>query len=274
MAFSDSMLEFARAHPDLTELEGEGSPPWTVFQVAGSDLVVPLENQPVVYSDVSDAADDWLEPAVAWYQDPVAQEVFWASSGPDDWEELPSGDTAPREPLPPVEIIDIDTDTDRISFDVDEVGVPVLVRASYFPNWKVSGGEGPYRVTPNLMVVVPTDTHVDVEYGRTAIDIGAWVLTIFGLVGVVVLARLPAVPGCRLLDEADTVPSAGAPPTDGSDPPDPAVPAEPDLVGETPEPDLADELPPQSSLSDSASMSDPASPSDSGNEDAVEPAES
>jgi len=259
MAFSDSMLEFARAHPDLTELEGEGSPPWTVFQVAGSDLVVPLENQPVVYSDVSDAADDWLEPAVAWYQDPVAQEVFWASSGPDDWEELPSGDTAPREPLPPVEIIDIDTDTDRISFDVDEVGVPVLVRASYFPNWKVSGGEGPYRVTPNLMVVVPTDTHVDVEYGRTAIDIGAWVLTIFGLVGVVVLARLPAVPGCRPLDEADTVPSAGAPPTDGSDPPDPAVPAEPDLAGE---------LPPQSSLSDPASLSDP------GNEDAVEPAES
>jgi hypothetical protein len=243
MAFSDSMLEFARAHPDLTELEGEGSPPWTVFQVADSELVAPLEHQPVVYSNVTDGADRWLEPAVAWYQDPVAQEVFWASSGPDDWERLDVGDTAPREPLPPVQVTNVETDTDRISFDVDQIGVPVLVRASYFPNWKVSGGEGPYRVTPNLMVVVPTDTHVDVEYGWTALDIGAWVMTIFGIVGVVVLARLPAVPGCRPVDEAG--PDARAEPEAGPDGPpelDEGGPDGPDLGG--PDPPVADGSPP------------------------------
>ena len=36
-------------------------------------------------------------------------------------------------------------------------GSPVLVKVSYFPNWEASGAEGPYRVTPNLMVVVPTE---------------------------------------------------------------------------------------------------------------------
>ncbi len=35
---------------------------------------------------------------------------------------------------------------------------PSLVRTSYFPNWDASGAEGPYRVAPNLMVVVP-DRH-------------------------------------------------------------------------------------------------------------------
>ena len=49
---------------------------------------------------------------------------------------------------------------DSISFDVDEIGKPVLVKASYYPNWRVSGGEGPYRATPNFMVVVPTEKHV------------------------------------------------------------------------------------------------------------------
>ncbi len=241
MAFSDSMLEFARAHPALTELEGEGSPPWTVFQVADSDLVTPLEHQPVVYSNVGDSADRWLEPSVAWYQDPVAQEVFWASSGPTDWERLPVGEVAPREPLPPVEITDVTTDTDRISFDVDEVGVPVLVKASYFPNWKVSGAEGPYRVTPNLMVVIPTDQHVDLTYGWTALDILAWIMTVFGIVGVVLLARQPPVPeGWPVLgrqrsgepterDDADDPPGSDDPVVaDDPDPPD--DPAEADLV--------------------------------------------
>ena len=47
---------------------------------------------------------------------------------------------------------------ESISFDVDQVGVPVLVRVSYFPNWKATGADGPYRVAPNFMVVVP-DQH-------------------------------------------------------------------------------------------------------------------
>ena len=45
-----------------------------------------------------------------------------------------------------------------LSFDVSRTGVPVLVKISYFPNWQVAGAAGPWRVTPNLMVVVPTST--------------------------------------------------------------------------------------------------------------------
>ncbi len=50
-----------------------------------------------------------------------------------------------------------------ISFDVDQVGVPVLVKVSYFPNWKVEGAEGPYRVAPNQMIVVPTENDVELQ---------------------------------------------------------------------------------------------------------------
>ena len=37
-----------------------------------------------------------------------------------------------------------------------EIGVPVLVKISYFPRWHATGATGPYRVSPNLMVVIPT----------------------------------------------------------------------------------------------------------------------
>src|SRR3546814_14392606 len=77
----------------------------------------------------------------------------------------------------------LEVDTDRISFTVDEVGEPVLVKASYFPNWRVSGADGPYRVAPNLMVVVPTDEQVDLSYGRAPIELFAYLLALGGLVG-------------------------------------------------------------------------------------------
>src|SRR3546814_16451885 len=74
----------------------------------------------------------------------------------------------------------LEVDTDRISFTVDEVGEPVLVEASYFPNWRVSGADGPYRVAPNLMVVVPTDEQVEPSYGREPIELFAYLMTLGG----------------------------------------------------------------------------------------------
>ena len=80
---------------------------------------------------------------------------------------------------------------ESISFDVDEVGVPVLVKMSYFPNWEVSGASGPYRVAPNFMVVIPQDTHVELTYGRTGVEYLSYGMTLLGFVGLVLLWRRP-----------------------------------------------------------------------------------
>ena len=68
----------------------------------------------------------------------------------------------------PTQVSDIHEDSSTISFHVSEIGKPVLVRTSYFPNWKVHGATGPYRVAPNMMVVVPTSHDVKLTYGLTA----------------------------------------------------------------------------------------------------------
>jgi hypothetical protein len=64
----------------------------------------------------------------------------------------------------------------------------VLVRVSYFPNWNVDGAEGPYRIAPNFMVVVPTENEVRLSYGRSGSDLFYYALTLVGI-GLLVFFR-------------------------------------------------------------------------------------
>jgi hypothetical protein len=183
---SPRAVDEARGHPNLTEVATSG--PWTVFLVAGADLVAPLDVEPVVFSDVDHA--NWLDPSVEVFQeDPGA--IPWTVGGPAHWQRLPAGGEPERRGLEAVQVSDIEAGVDTISFSVDRVGVPVVVRISYFPNWEADGADGPWRITPNLMVVVPTQETVTLGYGRTAVDLASIGLTIVGLIGLLVLSRRP-----------------------------------------------------------------------------------
>ena len=120
--------------------------------------------------------------------------------------------------MPAARVTNIGTGEDSISFDVDRPGSPVLVKTSYFPNWKASGARGPWRVAPNLMVVVPTERHVELNYGYTPVDALGWGLTLLGIGGLVVLAgrrpwrfrfRRP-----KAKDEEEAVPAGDSPEPD------------------------------------------------------------
>jgi hypothetical protein len=124
--------------------------------------------------------------------------------------------------LPAVNVSDVKMSDNSISFTVDQVGVPVLVKASYFPNWEVSGAKGPYRVAPNSMVVIPTSNHVTLHYGHTPTEYFAYFLSLVGIAGLIYLWRkgrvdygrpeaalgLPLPPG---LDDSWTPPSPTEP---------------------------------------------------------------
>jgi hypothetical protein len=62
----------------------------------------------------------------------------------------------------------------------------MLVKISYYPRWHVTGGTGPYRVSPNLMVVVPTSNEVSLNYTSTpSLTIGNIVSDLTVLAGLV-----------------------------------------------------------------------------------------
>jgi hypothetical protein len=158
--------------------------------------VTPLQFQPAVVTGAVKGEVPWMNLSVDWYEDFGAQDVFLAASGPKEWQRVTARttettantvgagttvDTPTRQPVDPARVTAIKSDDNDISFDVDHVGSPVLVKTSYFPNWKVSGAKGPYRVTPNLMVVIPTSTHVKLHYGYTPVDGLGYLLTLGGI---------------------------------------------------------------------------------------------
>jgi hypothetical protein len=173
-----------------------------IFEVADSEIVSSLENEPAVVEGIDDSLIEWVEepkdesgrfdgPAMSWFVDPDQWSVPLARTGPDDWQRVEVGERPDERPLPDVEVSNIEVGEESISFDVDETGVPVLVKMSYFPNWQVSGASGPYRVAPNFMVVIPDDTHVELTYGRTGVEYLSYGLTLIGIVGLVLLWRRP-----------------------------------------------------------------------------------
>ena len=275
MATSTQAIDAARTDPRLTEVayqtftfpDANGTPisnTWGVFEVADADVVVPLEHDPVVLSDADDHIDGWVYakdrlppteaqaaagvqgskspgPATLWFTDPNQWGVYLATSGPDGWtRDTAANAQSHRSENPPVAVSNVEMTSDSISFDVDQIGEPVLVKVSYFPNWKVSGAEGPYRVTPNFMVVVPTDEHVELSFGYSRYDLLGWFATLLGLVGVV---------GLYLLDlrrRPDAAAVGGAAGSDGlvvDDPHAVTPPPPPGAVGDTaPDGQVRDDL--------------------------------
>ncbi len=190
MAISEQMIAFAQKNSDLKQVAVSG--PWVVFEVGNAQLVEPLGNNPAVLTDVP--PHDWLGAVTPWYLDSTAWNVWPASGGPDSWQRIREGETPTATATTPVAVTNTVTGTDTISFDVTRPGTPVVVKVSYFPNWEVSGAEGPWRVGPNLMVVVPTQTHVSLTYGTTSVEYGSWAITLGGLVALVFLFRAAPLP--------------------------------------------------------------------------------
>ncbi len=217
LASTTQAVDAASLHPDLTEVAVSG--PWHVYRVADAALVQALDYEPVVVKGMGKSQDEWLPLASAWFLDPDRLDVPLAVDGPASWKRVTatpvptdsrgivrwtrdqlglSGpmDQLPDEPrtrLPANKVSNVNATIDGISFDVEKIGVPVVVKTSYFPNWEVAGADGPYRITPNLMVVIPRSKHVSMAYGRTAPDVLGAGLSVLGLIGLVVLARRPPI---------------------------------------------------------------------------------
>jgi tetratricopeptide (TPR) repeat protein len=74
----------------------------------------------------------------------------------------------------------------EIKFTTPHKGVPHIIKVSYFPNWKVSGADRIYPISPSFMLVVPNQNEVTLTYGRTSADILGIIFTLAGLVITVV----------------------------------------------------------------------------------------
>jgi len=164
--------------------------PFNFYEIKGSNNYVEImDNMPFRFK-----TKNWVWDMRDWYLNTknIDSPVIY-DTGKDDikkYEQISKKDLA-NVPKNPVEnkghIIYEKVDREKIEFDTTGIGQPHVIKVSYFPNWKVYGAEGPYLVSPSFMLVIPTQSHVTLVYGKTTGNIVANTLTVTGWVIVVVI---------------------------------------------------------------------------------------
>jgi len=181
-----SLTKVASVGPYSGESSGVSTTTWSIYLIHNSAPVVGLTHLPVVVPGIAATVDSWKNANVAWFETPSRWSVPLAASGPANWPRgTASTKTSPA--VTPATVTNIVQGTSSISFHVDRIGVPVAVKTSYFPRWKVSGATGPYRISPDLMAVVPTSHDVTLTYGADPSVTGGEILTALAVLSLLTL---------------------------------------------------------------------------------------
>ena len=67
-------------------------------------------------------------------------------------------------------ITDFELQNNQIRFRTNQPGKLHLIKVSYFPNWTIHDGDGPYRITPSFMAVVPNSSDVNLTFEKTNLE--------------------------------------------------------------------------------------------------------
>jgi hypothetical protein len=137
--------------------------PWTIFALPDADRIDVASMEPVVWAGEADFVDAALE----WYDDVENLDAWLVEDGPSEWRRVTSVDERLTDQRPYAsggEVVITSFEDHEVGFTTTAVGIPHLVKVSYFPNWTVDGAEGVYRVAPSLMLVVPNQSEVTLQF--------------------------------------------------------------------------------------------------------------
>jgi len=161
------------------------TPPFTVFALPATPLVEVGEFLPAVW----DGELPFFEATLEWYDAVHSLDRWLVDDGPDHWPRIEDvAITARPRAAGGGTVSNLVIEDHRIEFDTTAVGVPHLVKVSYFPNWEAEGADGPYRAAPSLMVVVPTAEHVVISFSDTWAETAGKSMTAVALLGVAFIA--------------------------------------------------------------------------------------
>jgi len=84
-------------------------------------------------------------------------------------------------------ISDLIISNDEIKFITNKPNELHLIKVSYFPNWEIANGLGPYRISPSFMAIVPFDNKIEISFERTNIETYSFYFGLFSLLLSVIL---------------------------------------------------------------------------------------
>ena len=84
-------------------------------------------------------------------------------------------------------ISDLKISSNEIEFTTNKPNELHIVKISYFPNWKINEGLGPFRISPSFMSIVPYEEKVVLSFERVNIETYSFYFGIFSLLLTVIL---------------------------------------------------------------------------------------
>jgi 6-pyruvoyl-tetrahydropterin synthase-like protein len=179
VALSPRLVSSLETRTDVVAVERV--PPYVVFRLTDHG---PGYVEPMAFAPVRSSPHGWREKAYRWFtRKPLgpAHLVFtddarFTVTERDEW-------LAPPEvPLEGGVTVREAVDLESLTLTTNRVGHPLLVKISYHPRWKAEGADGPYLVSPALMMVIPRQPMVRLVYSRTVSDFLGAGLTLAALV--------------------------------------------------------------------------------------------
>lgn len=173
VAYTEEIKKLANSNSDLTLLKNTGA--FNVYRVSDAPLVEPINNFTILSKN-----KDWLKKdSVPWYKNgDLKKPIIFTTSLKENelWQNLLSAKRSEGQP-----VTNIWVTNDSVSFKAPVIGIPYVIKISYFPTWKVIGAKGPYLVSPAYMVVIPTQENVTLKFGYGFIDYVGYGLTLMGI---------------------------------------------------------------------------------------------
>jgi hypothetical protein len=175
-------------------------PPYTLYRLSDPG---PGYVEPLAFAPVRASLEGWRDASYRWFSRKPANRALLVFTD-DRRFDLTLDDPwapPPERALPGGVSVEERLTAEEIRVTTNRPGHPLLVKVSYHPRWRAEGADGPFLVSPGLMLVVPRQTEVRLHYAaRTWADHVGLGLGVAGLVAGVFLRRRrrfaePEVPG-------------------------------------------------------------------------------
>ena len=72
--------------------------------------------------------------------------------------------------------------SETITFKTNKPNKLHIIKISYFPNWQIQNGLGPYRISPSFMAVVPFSENVELRFETTRVEKYSFYTSLFLLI--------------------------------------------------------------------------------------------
>ena len=174
VAYTSEIKELADEHfIKMSDIGG-----FRVYRIPNSDLVEVIPN-----INLKPKTDEWLDESIDWYKKMDLSQPIVFYQNKKELKDLENfSNVFQEEELIENAVVQIEEITnDSLVFTTDHLGMPHLIKYTYFPGWQVKGASGPYLVSPSFMMVIPFKNEVSLQYSYNIWDKVGFVMSIGSL---------------------------------------------------------------------------------------------